>query len=168
METFDFPYHRVAVEYPDSDFRLELGNSYVYTAQSPAPDQREFILYFETMRYYEAAYFKQEAEPVSPTLGTVWINTLTRRAYRYDGSVWIETRNPSRLNIYPQPEINAGRLEDFYFNHRTWKKFIYPHPLYGDLAVRFNKPLSLPKGVINGGGIIESFEVRFLEVPGGL
>lgn len=342
MERFDFPYHKQSVEYPQSGFRLELGRSYAYTANEPAPDQRIFRLYFDAMRFYGANYYSQRGEPSYPQLGDVWLdagsknlfawsenlvewedqlgatvvtatkitetasniihfaeryapyidgtgayvftakvspaersgiilelrsftneyqawfdldtgaitnistgataeiinlggndflcvlkvenlNTVTtpaqrvyvwktdsptaaylgevnkgitikymqlekgtvpgryikttgavlstigsNKSYRYDGATWVLTANPSRLNILLQPEINAGRLDDFYVRHKLSKKFIYDHPLYGDVAVRFNKPLILPKGYSDGGGVIEPFELEFLEVPGGL
>lgn len=52
METFNFPYHRFRTEYPESGNRVQLGNSYLFTAPPSGPDMRKFILTFPAMRYY--------------------------------------------------------------------------------------------------------------------
>ena len=52
METFDFDYHTPTTEYPESGTRVQLGRSYVYTSNSPAPDQRTITLSFEGMFNY--------------------------------------------------------------------------------------------------------------------
>lgn len=164
MDTFNFPYHKTSVEYPESGFRMNLGNSYTYNAGPSAPDQRIFRLYFETMIYKEARVVAQANAPAG-ALGDIWIDTDDNKFYRYNGSTWVESTNRARINIHLNPELNAGALEDFYLRNKLYKKFMYPHPIYGSLEVRFNKPLILPKGVHNGGGVIESFELEFVEVP---
>lgn len=52
MAIFDFPYHKVSTENPDSSFRLKLGGSYQYSAPPVAPDQRIFKLKFAALRYF--------------------------------------------------------------------------------------------------------------------
>lgn len=127
MEVFAWPYHRIVTEYPESGFRVELGNSYTYTAPPPAPDQRKFTLKFQTMFYWE------------------------------DGVGGID-----RIR---QPELNMACLEDFYNAHKLYKSFIYSHPVYGDLVVKFNKPLHIPEGIPGGTGAVMPFEVELLEQP---
>lgn len=51
MATFDFPYHQVETEYPETGTRVKLGGSYTFTAAPDAPGQRIFTLKFETMCY---------------------------------------------------------------------------------------------------------------------
>lgn len=53
METFDFPYHTVETENPESGFRGQFGGSYVFSAPPSDPDQRTFTLHFPTMKFFE-------------------------------------------------------------------------------------------------------------------
>lgn len=53
MATFNFPYHSTSTEYPASGARIQLGNSYMFSAPSPAPDQRIFKLKFNVLQYFE-------------------------------------------------------------------------------------------------------------------
>jgi hypothetical protein len=55
-------------------------------------------------------------------------------------------------------------LEKFYLKHGMFKIFIYYHPIYGDVLVRFSKPLSMPKNKANSIGFTESFDLEFTEV----
>ncbi len=52
MAVFSFPNHRVSTEYPDSSLRMQMGNSYQFSAPPPAPDQRKFILKFAVMKWF--------------------------------------------------------------------------------------------------------------------
>lgn len=52
MEEFDFDFHKWNTDYPESGVRLQLGNSYTFTSEPVAPDQRIITLSFATMRYY--------------------------------------------------------------------------------------------------------------------
>lgn len=63
------------------------------------------------------------------------------------------------------PTINWWRLEEFYLEHGTWKKFIYPHPAEGNITVRFKNALEQPKVVRGGYGVSESFEITLIEQP---
>lgn len=49
---FDFPYHTVETENPESGFRGQFGNSYVFTAAPSAPDQRLFNLNYPAMKFF--------------------------------------------------------------------------------------------------------------------
>lgn len=51
MKRFNFPYHTQSTEYPESGTRVQLGNSYVFTAPPSGPDMRRFRLSFPTMLY---------------------------------------------------------------------------------------------------------------------
>lgn len=55
MATFDFPYHKVSTDYPESSFRAKLGGSYQFSAPPVAPDQRIFKLRFALLKYFTAA-----------------------------------------------------------------------------------------------------------------
>lgn len=52
MEDFDFDYHSVSINYPESGSRLQLGGSYTFTAAPTSPDQRVLVLSFPAMRSY--------------------------------------------------------------------------------------------------------------------
>lgn len=52
LELFDFPYHVVETENPESGTRGQFGNSYVFTAPPTDPDQRLFTLTFAAMKFY--------------------------------------------------------------------------------------------------------------------
>ena len=59
---------------------------------------------------------------------------------------------------------NMKALETFFLEHRTYKHFIYPlHDGAENVIVRFNEPLSIPKGIRGGGGAVEPFTVKFIE-----
>lgn len=59
---------------------------------------------------------------------------------------------------------NMGTLRDFYLNHLTHKVFLYNHPSEGPLEVRFYEPLKLPKGLKEGNGVVEDFEIVLIQV----
>ena len=69
------------------------------------------------------------------------------------------------LNLAKLPSINMGALEAFYKVHRQWKSFIYPHPIYGDVVAKFNKPLVVPQGTVAGNGSLQGFGLELLEQP---
>lgn len=52
METFNFPFHTVETENPESGTRIQLGNSYVFSAPSSDPDQRTIKLGFSGMQFF--------------------------------------------------------------------------------------------------------------------
>ena len=56
MEDFDFHYHMPTTRYPESGSRMQLGNSYVFTSDAVAPDQRIITLHFDAMfNYWDSA-----------------------------------------------------------------------------------------------------------------
>lgn len=63
-----------------------------------------------------------------------------------------------------RPELDFSKLKDFYVRHKSYKPFIYNHPVYGDVVVRFAKPLSLPKKMTGGSGAVQGFTLELQEV----
>jgi hypothetical protein len=124
---FNFPNHIVVEQYPDPGTSITLGNSYTFATPPTAPDQRIFVLSFNSM----------------------W------RGLGADGT----------KDIVSNPQNNLGLLLDFYENYKLHKTFQYPHPWLGTLNVRFNKPLSTPKGIAGGDGWTEGFDIEFKEQP---
>lgn len=127
MDTFDFPYHTCATEYPESSTRVKFGRSYDFATKPDSPDQRVFTLKFALLKYF------------------------------VDGS--------DVIDLTPNPKWNLAVLEAFYAAHRTWDTFIYPHPVYGNLNVKFNKPLKIPEGEIGGDGAVKDINLELIEQP---
>lgn len=74
--------------------------------------------------------------------------------------------NDGTINAGAEAEINLARLEQFYQVHKMHLTFTYPHPVYGDVPCRFNKPLEIPEGLPQGQGAVLNIEVELLEQPG--
>ena len=52
MQAFPVTHFRIATRYPQSGLRLQLGNSYQWDVETPAPDQRTFLIKIPGMRYF--------------------------------------------------------------------------------------------------------------------
>lgn len=68
---------------------------------------------------------------------------------------------------FTNPKFNAHRLEQFYAEHQTWKKFLWEHPHIGVMTCRFAEKVDVPAGMPNSGGFIDKFEINFIEVDPG-
>lgn len=64
-----------------------------------------------------------------------------------------------------EPEINMMTLIRFYQAHKLHKSFIYPHPIHGELEVKFNSPLNEVEGIPNGNGVTQPVEIQLIEIP---
>lgn len=62
-----------------------------------------------------------------------------------------------------QPTRNILKLSQFYEAHLHWKRFILPHPVYGNVTVRFKDPFVPPKATVGGSGWTEPFEITVEE-----
>ena len=60
-------------------------------------------------------------------------------------------------------DLNYAKLQAFYLEHGLHTAFVYPHPIYGDVKVRFAKPIILPKKNPNS-NTIQSLNLSFMEV----
>lgn len=145
MKVFDFPYHTFRTEYPESGNRVQLGGNYIFTAPPNGPDLRRFTLSFETMKYF-----------IIPRLAAGIHLDFVNNKY--------SIRAPDSIDIETQPQINMGTLEAFYNEHKLHKSFIYPHPVYGNVEVKFMSPLKIPEGIKGGGGALESFQIELIEI----
>lgn len=52
MAVFPCEYFQTSTKYPDSGSRVQMGNSYVFTAPPTAPDQRVFVVALSGMQYF--------------------------------------------------------------------------------------------------------------------
>lgn len=64
------------------------------------------------------------------------------------------------------PENNFGALYEFYLRHKLHKSFVFPHPFFGDMVVKFHKPLQIPEGIKDGNGWTNPFQIDLVEIPG--
>lgn len=94
--------------------------------------------------------------PTSPDQRTVTLSFTTMKYFLNSGGA---------VDATIQPELNMLALENFYNEHKMWKTFVYPHPVYGNMNVRFKRPLKVPPGVPGGGGAVSSFSVELIEQP---
>ena len=83
--------------------------------------------------------------------------TLSLRGMQYylDGS--------GDIDATVNTDTNMSRLENFYIAHKLHASFTFPHPVYGDLTVKFSRPLDIPEGIDGGNGILPSFELELKE-----
>lgn len=145
MQTFNFPYHKFRTEYPESGNRVQLGGNYIFTAPPNGPDLRRFTLSFETMKYYVVG--RDEAG--------IRLDFANNRYI---------SKTLGEIDVFKNREINMGALEAFYNAHKLHRSFLYPHPIYGNLEVKFMRPLKIPNGITGGDGALESFEVDLIEI----
>lgn len=73
--------------------------------------------------------------------------------------------NSEVIDDTKEPELNMELLDRFYKTHRMWKTFIYPHPVYGNLEVKFGKALKIPAGIPGGDGALQGFDLELIEQP---
>ena len=125
METFNFPYHTVETQYPETGVRVQFGGGYTFAAEPPAPDQKMFVLHFPAMRYFFVS-------------GVIDANV--------------------------NPMLNIKNLSNFYEAHRLHVSFLYTHEAYGEMEVKFNKPLKIPQGVPGGFAVVKDFDIELLEI----
>jgi phage-related protein len=82
----------------------------------------------------------------------------------FEAMVWFLNDDGS-ADTATEPGINMQRLIEFYEEHQTWKKFLYPHPVYGTLIVRFKEPLETPQSLKNAAGATDKLELTLVEQP---
>ncbi|PZP71764.1 hypothetical protein [Methylorubrum populi] len=56
------------------------------------------------------------------------------------------------------PTFNIFALQDFYERHRMFKPFLYPHASRGEVIVRFDKPLIMPKAIKTSPGEVGAIQ----------
>lgn len=98
-----------------------------------------------------------------------YVPTRTTRPVRIFGlnfaTMHIRESNTEQASwLNGRPDLDFKKLQQFYIKHQRTKKFIYTHPVYGDLVVRFYKPLSVPKKNPNSVGTVQSFQLELVEV----
>lgn len=74
------------------------------------------------------------------------------------------TNELGAIDLTQKPEINMAVLENFYKTHKLHKTFIYPHPVYGNVQVKFYSPLKIPEGIVGGNGVLKDFTLELIEI----
>lgn len=96
-------------------------------------------------------------KPIGPIIRVYKLNfPILGYFYLPDGSVDLEG--------VVTPEFNVRALEKFYDAHETWKPFIYPHPVKGDIKVVFEAPFTTPT-VSGNTGKVKNLELSLREHP---
>lgn len=80
-----------------------------------------------------------------------------------EGLRWYLNNEGNALDTTTDITRNAGRLEAFYLIHRLHRPFNFQHEYLGNLEMRFYEPVSVPKGLENAGGVIDSFEIMMIQ-----
>jgi len=101
--------------------------------------------------------FRFSAEPSEPMLR---LFTLTFPVLGYEFLPDETADSAGTVN----PEHNVIALWEFYKAHGTWKTFIYPHPFFGNVTVKFDTPFTIPQ-VQGNLGKVTNIEVKFREHP---
>ena len=84
----------------------------------------------------------------------------------FQGMRYITSPGGSR-DLLTDPQLNMGRMEDFFQRHRLYQPFFYDHPFWGRQRVRFQRPIEVPRGVVGGSGVLQAFDVNLIEFPVG-
>lgn len=81
------------------------------------------------------------------------------------GLHWYLNSADSRYDVVTDPDNNARLLELFYEEHEMWKPFLWVHPHlnYEPIECRFQSPVNVPAGLSNSNGLIQAFEINFVE-----
>lgn len=95
------------------------------------------------------------APPNGPDLRTITLRFPTMFYYLTSGGA---------IDIVKNPQYNMAVLEAFYNRHKLHKSFLYPHPVYGNMEVKFGRPLRIPEGMDGGSGAVEEFTIDLIEV----
>lgn len=96
------------------------------------------------------------SEPTDPDQRRITLNFSTMKYY-------VDEDDEITEDI--EPQLNMFRLINFYQRHKLYKSFHYQHPVYGELEVKFNKPLVEPEVVPGGFGAVKAFAIELIEIP---
>lgn len=97
-------------------------------------------------------------KPNAPIQRTFVLNFPVMKFYPTPGS-------PTVASVTESPTTNMRTLEAFYEVHQMWDPFIYPHPVLGNINVKFAQPLASPDLIPGGGGATAAFEIQLKEQP---
>ena len=67
------------------------------------------------------------------------------------------------IDITYNKDTNMAWVEWMYNVHKLHKPFLFTHPVYGVVKVRFKEALRVPKGVAGGQACVEALELQLVE-----
>lgn len=131
------------------------------------PTQNISLEYFDVETEYQVSranlnfegsyqYAAPLANPKSAKDLRVFNITIPAMRYYFGGQ--------GELLVDYERSTNLAWLEWMYNIHKMVKPFLFDHPIYGSLKVRFAEPLKIPKGLKGGQSASESVGVRLIEV----
>lgn len=185
METFDdFMYHVRSVEHPTSADVIQLGNGYRCAVRNPSPRMKRFSLTFKGWKYYYTHPIVS-TQDFKTVIGSLKRDTASGTNVPYDdqGNVIGILGSDNYIRSFSDNEIigmvtserlldtttnfnvnNFGRLLEFSQRMDITEEFIYNDPLWGATIVSFEEPLHEPEVIEGSGGVVESFEIKLVQV----
>lgn len=124
--------------------------NYSYHRQSTAMPQNGFRLQFGTSYVFTA-------KPDAPDQRVFTLFFTGMQYYLHDDGT-VDGSTGAGIN-------NVHALYTFYAAHGLWDTFIYPHPVFGNVTVKFKDPLVVPEGIVGGGGVVGDFQITLEEQP---
>lgn len=121
------------------------------------------------MAVFPAEYFRFSTQ--YPQSGT---RIQLGRSYQFDTPPEAPDQRIFKLKLqgmkyFDSPNTSPGRnmfvLEQFYNDHKLATSFTFNHPVYGPVICKFNRPLAIPEGIVDGDGALPEFEVELVEQP---
>lgn len=85
--------------------------------------------------------------------------------YPQGAFVWYCTPGTETPDATINPTRNMKALSNFYQAHKLHKSFLWVHPIYGELVVKFSKPLKEPEGLSGGTGALKALDIELMEQP---
>lgn len=127
------------------------------------PVQNISLLFFDIETEYQVARanltlgqsYQYAQEPLTKDIRYFNITIPTMRYY---------LNADDSLNINYERATNLAWLEWMYNIHKLTKPFLFDHPIYGTLKVRFAEALKIPKGIKGGQACVDSVGLRLIEV----
>ena len=97
-----------------------------------------------------------DATPDAPDARTFYL--------QFQGFAYFQTE-AGEVDTTTEPTKNFALLDAFYQAHRLHVQFLYNHPAYGQVVVKFKEPLKTPNPIRGGMGALDGFELTLVEVP---
>lgn len=167
MDTFIWPFHKFSTEYQTNSVGVPLGGGYVFTPKPTAPAVRLITLKFPAMAYlvYKDGFDRAIYIAENPDIASI-SNVPDYAWFHFSTIGFLEGRaavvKGTRLTSKDYP-FCVGCLEMFYLKHQLWSPFIYKHPAWGDMTVKFSKPLVVPENNGPMTPVVSSFEIVLQE-----
>lgn len=147
--------------------RLVLLNSIAHSLIRLSPTQNISLSHFDVETEYkvnranlsfDGSYQYATPREDAKRLRDLRVFTVTIPVMRYYFG------SQGQLLIDYERATNFAWLEWMYNIHKTVKPFLFDHPVYGSLMVRFAEPLKVPKGTKGGQAALEGVSITLIEV----